>query len=646
MSLVNRHPIVQKIINSYNKCPNIDDKKWTLIFLKTKFDNWDINLEKYFYEQVYNSICHQILIEEIYIYSYNHPENNNRFEYLIKNFNAKLIDISLLIKTNSLKLFIVDTFMGIKRDIILLEDEFGYIDTNPRNTANLPIINSIENIYSNFEPVDKMVEPANLFSQILDQPLQELFAPSKVELNGAYLGIAEKFNINEIILSNILIVPFTNNNQLLINHALLMANQLIYTDMNLMTNIALTITNAKFKYCIKNINRIDPLNFICFDNMKNIHYLTEKFIIDQNHQPITFDDPEYIYYPYLDVDPVYYIGQKNDTDRSIMNTNGFSPTIPTDVSINELYYRRFNDKSSGIFVKKMNKACIIPKIIHHLWLDSVPITNYTNLWGRINREPWQYIIWTEAKLKNDVLKGRWLTYYENNSENKILIASLAILEKYGGIVIDSFVIPIKLFPDDFLTNIFAISFMNELNIDNENVNDRYGPKLSYRIIASVPGTPNANKRHFIRADAARRPFEGANNFFIDIKMRNREKLLKMAIDDQDDNDLKIPVTNPVIFEHFCTIFSSNEIDKMSIIEKFLLTDTNITIYPSYYFNPNCYAYPKKLIEQAICINLWRAIVPERRIKTNIVRTYNISESSILASLNENPRDRLKNNNTI
>ena len=611
MSITNRHPNIQKIINPDMKLgPN--DRHWILIFLKLKFNDTDLNIENYFYELNIKLINREINIEQIYIYTYSHPENERRFDFLIKNFKPKMVDITTVPQSNSLKLFIINTFMNHNKNIILLEDGYGFSD---QHKNELSLINSTDSIFSNFIRTDKIAK-----------------------INGAYLGISEKFNLNHIISANILIVPFNDINFEFFGNSLKMANQLMYDDMDLMTNISLTVTNFRSKNKIKNINNLIICNYTIYDN-KNIHFLIEKYISEKNlkiekRHLITYDDPKYVYYPCFDVDHSLYLDNINpeiaNTDEKIINTNGYCPIIPKQHSIYPLMYKRFDSKTSGIFIKKTNAKIIIPKILHHIWLESSPITNYTNAWGRILRDPWKYMIWTEIKLRNDVLKNDWLTIYENenNFSIKLLVVCLAVLEKYGGIVIDSFVLPIKLFPDEFLSHKFLISFLDERTA---------GTKLCYRIMASVPGSIDPKKRMKINDDAARRPFEGINNFFINIKLKEKENLQLNAASDQ-------PINNVEIFNKFSKILLQER--NISLIENAILSDRNIMIYPSYFFNPNCYTYPKKLSDLAVCINLWKLEINEKRTKTDLKRTYKVTEKGILASLDEDPKDRLKNNNKI
>jgi hypothetical protein len=254
---------------------------------------------------------------------------------------------------------------------------------------------------------------------------------------------------------------------------------------------------------------------------------------------------------------------------------------------------------TGIFIPKYhNKNTIIPKILHHLWLFDNVDQQYSNMWRRTLREPWEYRLWTGNDLKEHILNDyRWSQLYNLASTDEIryLIASFAILEKYGGVTIDPFLVPKRMIPDEFLTKKFFISFADELNTAND---------LSFSFMASVSsGIVNSKKRRAVESD----------------------------------------ITHPHLFEQVKNIFSIGDTNKKKYLQKLLTTDENVLIYPSYYFNPNYQLFPRKIVEMAVSVNLWKPDIEEQHQKTPLVRDYNVSQSSILARLNENPKLRLRNN---
>ena len=409
-----------------------------------------------------------------------------------------------------------------------------------------------------------------------------------------------------------------------------------------MTNISLTITGIQSNIFVKNIeDTAFSKNFVSYNNNKSLNSMIKESYtnimgkIDINKLP-SYDNSDFIYYPYLDI---YNMGANEPKTRIILselpkffNTNGFF----TDLEPNKIYsnmFKRFDNKMSGLFVKNERGKVIIPHILHHLWLDfQEPIKNYTNAWGRILKEPWMYMVWTENNLRQDVLKNsKWeKIYYNENQRNRLLIAYLAILEKYGGFVIDSFTLPLKLIPDEMLTSKFMMSFMDEKN---------FGTKLSYRIMASVPGEVEKKMELNKKYDAARRPFEGPNNFFRDIKTTKLDKLDREKIN--NENNI---IIFPLFFENIHRILSIGGDDKLQTLENYIINNPDVIIYPSYYFNPNTYIFPKKLLKLAICINLWKLITEKTHNKTSLTRNYKINTQGIIAQLEENPKDRLKNLN--
>ncbi|AEJ34500.1 hypothetical protein MIMI_L263a [Acanthamoeba polyphaga mimivirus] len=77
---------------------------------------------------------------------------------------------------------------------------------------------------------------------------------------------------------------------------------------------------------------------------------------------------------------------------------------------------------------------------------------------------------------------------------------LSILEKYGGITINAYNIPLKSLDSLTIGNKFFVSFLAEDT----------GTSLSYRIIGSLPGGLGKN---MIDPNISRKPYEGINNFF-------------------------------------------------------------------------------------------------------------------------------------
>ncbi|AEX61477.1 putative glycosyl transferase [Megavirus courdo7] len=72
-----------------------------------------------------------------------------------------------------------------------------------------------------------------------------------------------------------------------------------------------------------------------------------------------------------------------------------------------------------------------------------------------------------------------------------------------------------------LSNKFFLGFDSDFNNNDEL-------KLSYRVMASIPGQLN-EKNKIIDPYAARRPFDGINNFFRSVKKKNRIHFFKIFL---------------------------------------------------------------------------------------------------------------------
>ena len=677
---------------------NKSTKKWSLVFFKIKHSSkcmWNSDVEIYFYESTIEYICKQINVSKILLYTYSYMTDIDSFQYLIQKHNIIIVDIYSLGQTKSIKLSIIHQLLETKENIISLDDGYGFVSNSNSNIKNyLSVINSYDYIYSTFDNISIFLKKEQSVPQFGIELLSlrstdtDTDTDTDIGISSIYSKIKKQFGINNVINSSLMIIPFNVNNYQLIISAHNMAEKLELCDTTIITNICLTVTDHRIFKNIKDIcltdlnkilvsyldnrqslvsytnyenndNRLDTIigktdtiigkleyescqtSLSCpqggelsssssamlitlhqfFTSVQKIHTLTEKYIKSKyvSHiqlsslipikKIISYDHSDYIFYPYIDVCHSKYIDHckyiESDLTSNLthiaqlnyFNTNGFIPIINSSKSIYLSMYNRYNTKFSGLFIKKKISPIIIPKIMHHIWLQGDPIKNYTNIWARILRNPWKYMIWTENNLKQDVLVGVWLDLYNRiiDTTLKLLVVYMAILEKYGGIIIDSFTIPIRLVPDDFLINKFFISFMDERNT---------GTKLSYRIIGSIPG----------------------NKFEL------------------PDNLCKNNTHNKSIFENIkqLLINNNNHNDKLIAINKEFLSDIRITIYPSYLFNPNVYIFPKQLSNLAIMINLWKNYEPEIYTKTELKRTYNVSEKGIIASLYENPRDKLKN----
>ena len=639
MSIINYHPIIKKIFeDNHKKNEVISQKKWILIFLETKFYDKHDKIERYLRELTVLNIKKEITIDKIYIYTYPHPKNKTFYENFILRFNINLIEIPVPSNIKIIKLIIINKFVNCLQNIIFFDYGCGYINTN--DLFNLSKINQTDTIYTNFMSINN--------------------------INNINISMLQQINLEEIINSDTMIIPFSRTNQDYINNTLQIANDLKTEHEDFTSNISLTIINIKLKNPLTDIqDEIFSINFISFiDNKITYNMIRELYAIKDIlpragtnfalEEFIEYDHNNYLFYPYLDIDlnltkiikPIVLshseINSLSKCDKlnspglpKIFNTNGFYAETDPNEKIYLSMFKRFDDGNSGIFIKKIkNKIIAIPRILHYIWFNiSEPIQNYVNIWGRILREPWKYVIWSKDKINEYILKNNtWSQIYRKETDNdlKLLIIYFAILEEYGGIIINSFVVPLKLIPDELLTNKFVMSFLNE---------KLFGTKLSYQIMASIPGLKKEIRDFETKCDLARRPFEGVNNFFRDIKQKNKNK-------NKNKNNVtsKINVNDGVytsIFDDLLKIMSSGENNKLEIIENILMTNSDVSIYPSYYFNFNNYIFPKHALNFTICTCLQKNTTSYPRNKTDIKRIYKVTPTGIIAKLNENPKDKFK-----
>ncbi|XWV26532.1 putative glycosyltransferase [Tupanvirus soda lake] len=616
MSIANRYPIIKSLLDdkkSYYK------NKWNIVFFKFKKKLIYTDLDTYLDELTIKNLSNNLTIENMYICTFKNEENKTTYKKYIEMFRMNLLEIPLNYQNNNTtKLLIIKKLLNENKNSIFINECNGCIDNIATNIFN----DETASIHASIKTIDK--------------------------LEDAHQEIAKKLGLDKIIDLQFIVIPYAEKNRDYINHALKIANEIKINNEELALNISLSITNLRFGNFIKNIdsnniknNTLLCSNDRCFLSKLRELYVSKNNIVNEtytNKLKIPYNNKDYIYYPYLDIDYIPKLFAFDESDMAklkitekypnLINSNGFIYDI--DNKYYNLMFKRFDDKSSGIFIKKEYGKIIIPKILHHIWLDGdVPNLNYTNAWGKMLRDPWKYFIWTEEKLLSEVLKNnRWEKIYinENNKTIKLLTAYLAILEKYGGFVIDSYTIPLKIIPDDMLMKKILISFSSE---------QLTGTKLSYRVMASVPGFWENNKRK-IDHTAARRPFEGMNNFFIDLKMKQKEINNK-------NNEEHMPHI-PFFFDKMYNILADNsKSNRLENIENIFLTEPDTIIYPSYYFNPSYYTYPKKLVELAVFVNLWKLSNDKNAYtKTDIKRTYKVTTQSILSKLAENPKDRLKN----
>ncbi|AGF85461.1 hypothetical protein QJ854_gp321 [Moumouvirus goulette] len=565
MSICNRYHITLKKNNNMT---------WYLIYIINELSH-NLNIEKILYPETIKNISQIINILEIHIYTSDNIQIS-QMNNIFNGFNVKINKYNNIINL------------------------FKYYQKNEQNAIFF-------------------INNTGCISNDIDFNFDKIYTLHNLQYEDTYNNILNKYNIKEILDPKIIIVPHLKNNKIYFDLCQNYFDKINSTDVNFKTNLAMTMANNRLGNNIGSINNLlDQNKFIIYDPSIINHKDLYESVISENDLGNYYNfnvDENYIFYPYLDFN-IACQKFNNVSNCFIYNTNGFGSNEPHINPFNYVY-KRFNNLLQGSFFLKEQNINNIPKIIHHIWVNNDPPTNYTDLWRKILKEPWEYKIWDNNNINDFINNSRWKNIYNNSLDKfKYIILSLAILEKYGGIVIDSYCIPLKIIPDEILSNKFFMSFENEQN----------GITLSHKIIGSICG-PLDEKNKLKDPYVARKPFDGINNFF-------RSKKEKMV--DTFFQDLFI----------FINSLDTKNNDFFNEIQKFFMEKSDVFIYPSYFFNLNSYTYPKKLMYEAILINLSQPDIIEPRIKTDVTRNYTITHQGIINRLKENPRDRLKNINRL
>lgn len=582
MSFTNRHILP---IN------NLEKKIWTLIIYDPIIINTNFpKVEQYYYESTIINLKKNSIIEEIFIYC-----KPNIFKYLI---DLEKISSVKIINNIASKISIMQVLLNNSKNILWFENQTSYIALEPNNGFN-----DLDNIYSTLIP--------------------------KKTIDSIYLSLMNKFNLVHIITTDLMIVPYHVEHHKFFENVFKTAKQIMTTE-DIAINISLSIANKRTPF-IKNLLHLPFYhNFISEKNGKILSQTRIEIFISQSNvhqiQPIAYDDPRYLYYPFLDCF-TQSISHQFDIDNlpQVLNTNSFAINLGNK-PIYPLLFKRFLNKKSGIFIKKNNNIQLIPKILHCINLNNSNLNNsnpqnFIADWGRILRKPWEYRIWSDNDIINEFNNSKWMKIYEkSNNSIKYWVSAIMILEKYGGITIDPYIIPFKIIPEEILKNYFVTSFLDEQNT---------GTKLSFRILASVPGKLPIEEQIIVNYDVARVQPKKVNNFFRNVEyLKNNTSIISKSI------------CYPEIFDKLYNILSNDINDPLNHVNDFLLLDPKITIYPSYYFNQNISSIPECLSNHAICNTLWMFNEKENHIKTDIKRTYQITREGIISGLNKNPKDGL------
>jgi hypothetical protein len=209
---------------------------------------------------------------------------------------------------------------------------------------------------------------------IFDQSIYaKVIAPGSS--NRIYQNLAQQLKINNIINTNVLILPYRSEYQTLLNQAFSIVNQINVNDPELATNISISVANRN---SIQNISE-KTNNFVSLRDPNILNLMLEYQINKQNNLSILetpngyqFNNPKidllmfyqnnnYIYYPFMDIMDESFLEDFIDQPDSI-NTNGRQRII------NQSYQliKRFDDYQNGVFVKRKSFEQVIPTIVHML----------------------------------------------------------------------------------------------------------------------------------------------------------------------------------------------------------------------------------------------------------------------------------------
>nr|WBF70902.1 hypothetical protein [Megavirus caiporensis] len=589
------------ICNKYVVNKNKSNDNWCLIYILDAKQIINLDIEKILYTQTIQNIKNEFNIQAIYIYITDESQKNT-IQKFFSNVQDNLI-YNIDIYDNIIH--IISNHINNKNNCILFTNNTGYINQNfngNQEKINCDLLNHIIQ-YQSISTITTNNDDDN---------------NNDDNNNGEIMEILNQYEINNIIIPKIIIIPYNENNKTFINTWKNYFSKINHQNTGFKIKLSITLANQKLNYPIKSLDHLIKSNkLIVSINKSSIKLICEsnksRNLID-NEFELSSSDNEYIFYPYIDFNISYHKYNKNNHFH-IFNTNGYY-TNKFEHNPFKDAFKRFEIVSQGSFVSKPQTNHFIPKIINHIWTDdkisSTQIDYYSYLWKKILKKPWVYKIWYKEDIDKYLSETKWNNLYQKSpSTIKNIIASLAILEKYGGIIINSYTIPLKIIPDDMLSNKFFLGFDNDFS-NNDDL------QLSYRVMASIPGQLN-DKNKIIDPYAARRPFDGINNFFRSVKKKESDTFFQDIFIDLNKIEL-----------------SNKEIDKI------FFKNDDVFIYPNYYFNPNINIYPKRLLYDAIVVNLWKLHCEQPHVKTPVKRSYIVTPEAIINKLKENPRDRLKN----
>ena len=242
---------------------------------------------------------------------------------------------------------------------------------------------------------------------------------------------------------------------------------------------------------------------------------------------------------------------------------------------------------------------MIPKIIHQIWIGPNPVPyQFLNTW-KLNHPDWEYILWTEDKLKNENFTNENLINFFNNITVKTDLMRYELLYKYGGIYMDADIICKKKLDDFFLDNdLFATYYNKEQNyITNSTIGTVKNNEVLKEVIDYFKNLKTINK-HGDPVDFSVTPF---NNILKNKQSKIYDYYYFNPIDFNSDT-LKVNNTN-IYGVHFWGTTRSN------------MTNKKVNIY-----NENIVSINESIIEKKniyICTHEKEDLISGDLIKNNI-----------------------------
>ena len=120
MSITNRHPLVEKIINGFNSNSNAKlGSKWNIIFLETKkIEPQNILVKNHLYQMTIEFLNTLISIDKIFIYARQNLHTSQMFPITNNYKSISLIELPIGLNYNSITLFILDNHIKSQSNII------------------------------------------------------------------------------------------------------------------------------------------------------------------------------------------------------------------------------------------------------------------------------------------------------------------------------------------------------------------------------------------------------------------------------------------------------------------------------------------------------------------------------------------------